>query len=64
MLKSDDMQHMSEELNIVLLKHEFLNIHKQFKAKLLAELKCFHDVLDFLQKICPCTNHEAICPNF
>ena len=50
MLKSDVAQHMSKELSASLLKHEFLNIHKEFKAERLAELNCFHDVLKFFQK--------------
>ena len=38
-LRSDGMQHMSEELNIGLLKWELLNTHNIFKAVQLAALK-------------------------
>ena len=40
-LESDGMHHTRKELNIGLLKHEFLNIHKQFKAEYLADLNFF-----------------------
>ena len=64
MLKSYFVQHMIKELNIGLLKHEFLSIRKQLKAERLAVLQCFNDVLERFQKICPCINHQAICPKF
>ena len=64
MLKTDDMKHMGNHTNIGLLKIGSLNVHKQFQAARLSQLKCFHDSLEFFKEMSPHANHKAICPNF
>ena len=64
LLKTNGLKHFGNEINIGLLKMEFMNIHSQFKQEWLSQLKCFHDILDFFHSMQHYINHRAICPNF
>ena len=63
-LKTNGMKYVNKELNIGLLKLEFMRVNKQSKAEDLAGLKYFHDALELFRKMSPCRNHKVICPTF